>query len=107
MEYELLDTGVFNGDRYFDVFVEYAKEGPEDILGRITAANRGPGAAELHLLPTFWFRNDWSAWIAASNRAAEKRILKQFNAATGTITATTNVPRLGKSFHAYKGHVPL
>ena len=72
MEYELLDTGVFNDDRYFDVFVEYAKAGPEDILVRITAANRGPDAAELHLLPTLWFRNDWSTWIAESNRAAEE-----------------------------------
>ena len=66
-EYELLDTGVFNEDRYFDVFVEYAKAGPEDILVRITAVNRGPDAADLHLLPTLWFRNDWSAWIAPSN----------------------------------------
>ena len=72
MEYELLDTGVFNEDRYFDVFVEYAKAGPEDILVRITAVNRGPDAADLHLLPTLWFRNDWSSWIAESNRAAEK-----------------------------------
>ena len=72
MEYELLDTGIFNEDRYFDVFVEYAKAGPEDILVRITAANRGPDAAELHLLPTLWFRNDWSSWIAKSNRAAAK-----------------------------------
>jgi len=56
MEYELLDTGIFDDDRYFDVFVEYAKDGPEDILVRITAANRGPQPAELHLLPTLWFR---------------------------------------------------
>ena len=83
MEYELLDTGVFNDDRYFDVFVEYAKAGPEDILVRITAANRGPDAAELHLLPTLWFRNDWSSWIAESNRAAEKPNLKQIKAAGG------------------------
>jgi len=69
MEYELLDTGVFNDDRYFDVFVEYAKAAPEDILVEITAANRGAHAAELHLLPTLWFRNDWSSWIAESNRA--------------------------------------
>ena len=77
MEYELLDTGVFKDDRYFDVFVEYAKGDAEDILVRITAANRGPDAAELHLLPTLWFRNDWSTWIAESNRAAEKPNLKQ------------------------------
>jgi hypothetical protein len=60
MEYELLDTGVFDGDRYFDVFVEYAKSGPEDILIRITVHNRGPEAATLHVLPTLWFRNTWS-----------------------------------------------
>ena len=59
-EYELLDTGVFDDDRYFDVFVEYAKEGPEDVLVRITVHNRGPEAARLRLLPTLWFRNTWS-----------------------------------------------
>jgi hypothetical protein len=59
-EYELLDTGVFDGDRYFDVFVEYAKADPEDILVRVEAFNRGPEAAGLHLLPTLWFRNTWS-----------------------------------------------
>ena len=60
LEYELLDTGVFDDDRYFDVFVEYAKASPEDILIRITRHNRGPEAATLHLLPTLWFRNTWS-----------------------------------------------
>ena len=60
MEYELLDTGVFDGDRYFDVFVEYAKADAEDVLIRITVHNRGPEAATLHLLPTLWFRNTWS-----------------------------------------------
>ena len=60
LEYELLDTGVFDDDRYFDVFVEYAKADPEDILIRITAHNRGPENAELHVLPTLWFRNTWS-----------------------------------------------
>jgi hypothetical protein len=59
-EYELLDTGAFDEDRYFDVFVEYAKAGPEDILVRISVHNRGPEAAQLHLLPTLWFRNTWS-----------------------------------------------
>ncbi|HLN29004.1 MAG TPA: glucosidase [Gemmataceae bacterium] len=59
-EFELLDTGVFTESRYFDVTAEYAKAGPEDILIRITAANRGPAAARLHLLPTLWFRNTWS-----------------------------------------------
>jgi hypothetical protein len=59
-EFELLDTGVFDGNRYFDVTVEYAKGDPEDILIRITAENRGPEAARLELLPTIWFRNTWS-----------------------------------------------
>ncbi len=59
-EMELLDTGVFDGDRYFDVTVEYAKAGPEDILVQITATNRGPDPAEIHLLPSLWFRNTWS-----------------------------------------------
>ena len=62
MEYELLDTGIFNGDRYFDVFVEYAKQTPEDILIQISVCNRGPEAATLHVLPTLWFRNIWTWW---------------------------------------------
>ena len=60
MEYELLDTGVFDDDRYFDVFLEYAKAGPDDILIKVSVHNRGPEAARLHLLPTLWFRNTWS-----------------------------------------------
>ncbi|MGB6884406.1 MAG: hypothetical protein WBE10_10205, partial [Candidatus Acidiferrum sp.] len=59
-EYELLDTGVFAEDRYFDVYIEYAKADVEDILIKITAANRGPEVASLHLLPSLWFRNTWS-----------------------------------------------
>ena len=59
-EFELIDTRVFDDNRYFDVFAEYAKGGPDDILIRITIANRGPEAATLHLLPTVWFRNTWS-----------------------------------------------
>ncbi len=61
-EYELLDTGVFDDDRYFDVFIEYAKTAANDILIKISAANRGPEAAELHVLPTLWFRNTWAWW---------------------------------------------
>ncbi|HEV8673425.1 MAG TPA: glucosidase [Methylomirabilota bacterium] len=61
LEYELIDTGVFDADRYFDVVVEYAKGAPEDILMRVTAINRGPEMAPLELLPTLWFRNTW-AW---------------------------------------------
>jgi hypothetical protein len=59
-EYELLDTGVFDGDRYFDVAVEYAKAAADDILIRVTIANRGPEPARLDVLPTLWFRNTWS-----------------------------------------------
>ncbi|CAE6869464.1 hypothetical protein R70211_01096 [Paraburkholderia domus] len=59
-EYELLDTGIFDDDRYFDVFVEYAKADPDDILVRISVHNRGPEAAPLRVLPTLWFRNTWS-----------------------------------------------
>ena len=58
-EYELLDTGIFDEDRYFDVFVEYAKQTPDDILIRVTVANRGPQEATLHVLPHLWFRNTW------------------------------------------------
>ena len=58
-EFELIDTGVFDQDRYFDIFTEYAKADPDDILIRITVVNRGPEPATLHLLPTLWFRNSW------------------------------------------------
>jgi hypothetical protein len=60
LEYELLDTGVFNDDRYFDVFVEYAKESPDDTLIQISVCNRGKQATSLHVVPTLWFRNTWS-----------------------------------------------
>src|SRR5436190_15289554 len=66
-EYELLDTGIFAADRYFDVLIEYAKASPDDILMRITATNRGPEPAPLHILPTLWFRNTW-AWGRGDRR---------------------------------------
>src|SRR5512135_2869906 len=71
-EYELLDTGVFDEDRYFDVFLEYAKESPEDILIQISIANRGPEAATLHVLPTLWFRNTWSWYTDATPPRLER-----------------------------------
>ena len=107
MEYELLDTGVFNDDRYFDVFVEYAKGDAQDILVRITAANRGPDAAALHLLPTLWFRNDWSAWIAESNRAPEKPSVKQIRASAGASAVAAVHPLLGEFILSCEGEVPL
>ena len=76
-EYELLDTGVFDDSRYFDVFVEYAKADPEDMLIRISVHNRGPESAELHLLPTLWFRNTWS-W----EQGATKPSLRQLGEAS-------------------------
>ena len=72
-EYELLDTGVFDTDRYFDVFVEYAKADPEDMLVKITVHNRGPERAELHLLPTLWFRNTWS-WEEATPKPSLRQV---------------------------------
>ena len=71
-EFELLDTGVFGESRYWDVAVEYAKAEPDDILIRITAANRGPEPAPLHLLPTLWFRNSWS-WDTRAERPRLRR----------------------------------
>ncbi len=71
-EYELLDTGVFAENRYFDVFVEYAKGAPEDVLVRISVFNRGPAAEPLHLLPTLWFRNTWSQQGGGSKPVLER-----------------------------------
>jgi len=73
-EFELLDTGVFAENRYFDVLVEYAKADVEDILIRITVSNRGPEAATLHVLPQVWFRNTWSwAGICGARSRARPR----------------------------------
>ena len=104
MEYELLDTGVFKDDRYFDVFVEYAKGGPQDILVQITAANRGPAAAELHVLPTLWFRNDWSSWIS---RPGAKPTLMQVEGPAGTRVIAAAHPELGEYYLYSDGEVPL
>jgi hypothetical protein len=86
LEYELLDTGVFDDERYFDVFVEYAKESADDILVRVSAHNRGPEAARLEVLPTLWFRNTWS-W----RKDAPKPALRASN---GAISASH--PELGE-----------
>lgn len=71
-EYEILDTGVFDDDKYFDVFIEYAKEGPEDICIKITAINRGEEEAELTLIPTLWFRNLWSFGVSKNKPRISK-----------------------------------
>lgn len=80
-EYELLDTGIFSEDKYFDIFVEYAKGDPEDILIQITVANRGPDAI-LHLLPTLWFRNTWS-WGLDDAKPELSLVKKNLIKATG------------------------
>jgi hypothetical protein len=104
MEYELLDTGVFNDDRYFDVFVEYAKGSPEDILVQITAINRGPEAAELHVLPTLWFRNDWAKWIAKPSKRPE---ITQITLPKG-VTAVSAEHEVPGPYHLYcEGDVQL
>jgi hypothetical protein len=101
LEYELLDTGVFNDDRYFDVFVEYAKQTPEDILIKITAFNRGSEKATLHLLPTLWFRNTWS-WSEASFRPRLKG-----SDAGGTTAIVVEHPVLGERFLFFEQQAPL
>ena len=94
LEYELLDTGVFNDNRYFDVFVEYAKASPQDLLIEITVHNRGPEAATLQVLPTVWFRNTWS-WGGDGPRPE----LSQTGDGTNTIAITH--PSIGQlSCHA-------
>jgi hypothetical protein len=101
-EYELLDTGVFDQDRYFDVFVEYAKESPEDILIQIRVYNRGPETAELHVLPTLWFRNQWS-WLAVS----DKPVLQQFAGPAAQSVVKVVDPKLGERYLYCDGEVPL
>jgi len=96
-EYELLDTGVFDQDRYFDVFVEYAKNSPEDILIQITIHNRGPEAAELHVLPTLWFRDMWS-WSGGADRPSLQR--------QGPAVKAVH-PQLGERYLYCEGEAPL
>jgi hypothetical protein len=76
-EYELLDTGALDGDRYFDVVAEYAKGAPDDILIRLTIANRGPEAAAVHVLPTLWFRNTWSWGRSGDEYPGKPRIARE------------------------------
>ncbi len=90
-EFELIDTGVFDGDRYFDVLVEYAKAAPDDLLIRVTAVNRGPGEAALHLLPTLWYRNTWS-WNPVG---PERPVLRQGVATAGHVVIEGEHPSLG------------
>ena len=101
-EYELIDTGVFDEDRYFDVFVEYAKESPDDILIQISIHNRGPKTAELHVLPTLWFRNQWS-WQTTSDRPT----LEQLADASIPSVIKAVDPKLGTRFLYCDGDAQL
>jgi len=101
LEYELLDTGVFDRDRYWDVVVEYAKATPEDVLILVTVHNRGPEPATLHVLPTLWFRNSWS-WHGAPDRPA----LKQLAGAAASVVAVSD-GGLGDRYLYCEGEPPL
>ena len=92
-EFELLDTDIFDEGRYFDVFVEYAKASPEDMLIQISIHNRGPAAAALHVLPTLWFRNQWS-WNVGSTRPLLEKVPSN---TTQTIVRATDAV-LGERF---------
>ncbi len=102
LEYELLDTGAFAEDRYFDVFVEYAKAAPEDLCIRIGVANRGPESATLHLLPTLWFRNTWSWWTEPPKPSLATAAVPGKATAIAASHAT-----LGERWLYVEGDVPL
>jgi hypothetical protein len=102
MEYELLDTGSFDGDRYFDVFVEYAKRTPEDILIEISISNRGSSPAMLSVLPTLWFRNTWTWW-----EGTPKPSLKQIAGRSGSSIVAAEHDHLGVRYLYCEGEVPL
>ncbi|MGA7409460.1 MAG: glucosidase, partial [Bryobacteraceae bacterium] len=102
MEYELLDTGIFNDDRYFDVFVEYAKVAPEDTLVQVSVCNRGPEAAKLSVLPTLWFRNTWTWW-----EGTPKPSLKLATATGGASAVAASHELLGERYLYCEGDVPL
>jgi len=93
LEYELIDTAVFNEDRYFDVFVEYAKKTPEDVLIQVSICNRGPDSAPLHVLPTLWFRNTWTWWPETL-----KPLLKEGPRKNGCGALVASHPELGEHY---------
>ncbi|WP_460200622.1 MGH1-like glycoside hydrolase domain-containing protein [Scytonema sp. NUACC21] len=101
-EFELLDTGIFDENRYFDVFVEYAKNSAEDILIQIQVVNRGPESKTLHLLPTLWFRNTWS-W----DREAIKPILQETKSECCQNIIEVAHPSLGKKWMYFEGETEL
>lgn len=102
LEYELLTAGVFDDDRYWDVFVEYAKKSPDDILVQISAVNRGPEEKTLHLIPTLWFRNIWS-W----NHGDGKPSLKEIKTDGRLSVIEASHPTLGKRWLYCEGPTEL
>ncbi len=102
-EYEILDTGAFDGDRYFDVEVEYAEASVEDLLVKITVHNRGPEAATLHLLPTLLFRNTWS-WGEASTKPRLSRVHSRPDAASMAVVVADH-EELGRRWLCCEGDV--
>jgi Glycosyl hydrolase family 63 C-terminal domain len=102
LEYELMNTGIFDDDRYFDVFVEYAKESAENILIKITVWNRGPEVATLHLLPTLWFRNTWS-WGGEVPRPS----LKQVSPGVDSEVIRASHPEMGERYLYCEGRPEL
>src|SRR5262249_47592436 len=101
-EYELIDTGVFDDNRYFDVVVEYAKASPEDLLMQVTVHNRGPDDAELHVLPTLWFRHTWS-WAGGRERPE----LHAVPDASGMTAVVAEHDELGRRWFCADGPVPV
>jgi hypothetical protein len=102
MEYELLDTGVFDDDRYFDVFVEYGKQTPEDLLIQFSVINRGPDPATLDVLPSLWFRNTWTWWPGTARPS-----LKQVPVKKGVQAITASHAKLGERHLYCEGDVQL
>jgi hypothetical protein len=106
-EYELLDTGVFDQDRYFDVFVEYAKESPEDLLIVMTVHNRGPDVAQLQVLPTLWFRNQWSSYESSQRPVLQATSIRTPGAGSQGAAVKAVHPELGERYLYCDGEVPL
>ncbi len=105
LEYELLDTGIFDSDRYFDVFVEYAKADAEDLLIKISIVNRGPEAAPIHVLPTLWFRNTWS-WNNGGAKPALTKIEGTGNSVVHAHVNDTLFQKLITDYYFYCDQLP-
>ena len=107
LEYELLDTGIFDDDRYFDVFVEYAKADAEDVLIKISIANRGSEAAPIHVLPTVWFRNTWS-WADGGAKPILTKIEGTGNSVVHAHITDTLLDQYVRDYYFYcDGVIPL